>query len=159
MKVIRPPFTWNTLIHDFNAKTVKTHDVLAYREDRVKKLKKRYATKEEFADALKLDLQWQYWAQCEYEMILYTENDRVYLEPWVGDFKDGRVDITDNELLDWPAFAKQMLSERAWHDKENNRDYVKFDLFDQCVFRFEELVDFVWNYRHKYQRIKKEEKK
>lgn len=159
MKAIRLPFTWNTLIHDWNTKTVQPHDVLTYREDRIKKLKKIYITKEEFANALKLDFQWQYWAQCEYEMILYIEDERVYLEPWVGCFNDGRIDITDNKLLDWPVFAKKMLSKRAWHDKENNRDYVKFDIYDQLMFRFDELIDFVWNYRHKYQRIKKEEKK
>jgi hypothetical protein len=138
---------------------VKTHDVLAYREDRVKKLKKKHATKEKFAKALKLDLQWQYWAQCEYEMILYIENERVYLEPWTGTLKEGRVDITDNSTLDWPAFAKKLLNERAWHNKENHRDYVKFDIFDQIKFRFDELVDFVWNYNHKYQRIRKEDLK
>jgi hypothetical protein len=157
MKVVRPPFTWPTLIHDFNAKTVKTYDILAYREDHVKKLKKKYATKEEFADALKLDLQWQYWAQCEYEMILYIDNERVYLEPWCGTFKEGRIDITDASTLDWPAFAKKLLSECGWHDKENNRIYVKFDIYDQLMFRFDELIDFIWNYRHKYQRTKKEE--
>ena len=156
-KVIRPPFTWPTLIHDFNAKTVRTHDVLAYREDRVKKLKKKHATKEEFAKALKLDFQWQYWSQSEYEMILYIENERVYLEPLAGTFKEGKIDITEDTTLDWPAFAKKMISERGWYDANNNRTYVKFDIYDQLIFRFNELINFVWNYRHKYQRIKKEE--
>lgn len=155
-KVVRPAFTWPTLIHDFNANAVRTHDVLRYREAFIKKLKKKCITKEEFVKAFGTDLMRQYWSRCEYEMILYTENDRVYLEPWVGKFKEGRVDITDGPYLDWPAFAKKMLSEHAWHDKENNRDYVKFDIYDQLMFRFDELVDFVWNYRHKYQRIKKE---
>lgn len=155
-KVIRPPFTWPTLIHDFNAGAVRTHDVLRQREDFIKKLKKKHTAKEEFAKALKLDLQWQYWSQSEYEMIFYIENDKVYLEPWIGKFKDGRTDVTDNPYLDWPAFAKKMLSEHAWYDKENNRDYVKFDIYDQLMFRFDEIVDFTWNYRHKYQRIKKE---
>jgi hypothetical protein len=158
-KVIRLPFTWPTLIHDFNAKTVKTHDVLAYREDHIKKLKKKYTTKEEFADALKLELQWQYWSRAEYEMILYIADDRVYLEPWCGTFKEGKIDITDDTTLDWPAFAKKMISEHGWHDANNNRTYVKFDIYDQLMFRFDELMDFVWNYRHKYQRIKKEELK
>jgi len=158
MKVVRPPFTWSTLIHDFNTKTVKPYDVLAYREDRIKKLKKQHSTKEEFADALKLDFQWQYWSRSEYEMILYIENDRVYLEPWCGDFKDGRIDITDGDTLNWPVFAREML-EQAWTDKETGCKYVKFDVYDQLKFRFDELIDFVWNYRHKYQRIKKEELK
>jgi hypothetical protein len=43
-----------------------------------------------------------------------------------------------------------------WADKETGRQYVKFDVYDQLKFRFDELIDFVWNYRHKYQRIKKE---
>ena len=154
-KVVRSPFTWPTLIHDFNAKTVRTHDVLAYREDFVKKLKKKCMTKEEFADALDREFWWQYWSRSEYEMILYIENDRVYLEPCVGNFKEGRLDITDDTSLDWPAFANKML-EQAWTDKETGRKHVKIDIYDQLKFRFDELVYFVWNYRHKYQRIKKE---
>lgn len=156
-KVIRPPFTWPVLMHDFNADAVRTHDVLRQREVFIKKLKKKYTAKEEFAETLKRDFMRQYWSRAEYEMILYVEDDRVYLEPWVGEFKDGRVDITDNELFNWSAFAKKMLSERAWHNKENDRVYVKFDIYDQLMFRFDELIDFVWNYRHKYQRVKKED--
>ena len=100
---------------------------------------------------------WQYWSRSEYEMILYIENGRVYLEPWVGKFKDGRVDITDDTSLHWPVFANEMLK-HPWTDKETGRQYVKFDIYDQLKFRFDELIDFVWNYRHKYQRIKKEER-
>lgn len=157
-KVVRPPFSWPTLIHDFNAKTVRTYDVLAYREDRVKKLKKKCATKEEFVELFGRDLMHQYWSRAEYEMILYIENDRVFLEPWCGTFKEGRIDITDGDTLNWPVFARAML-EQAWTDKETGRKYVKFDIYDQLKFRFDEFIDFVWNYQHKYQRIKKEEKK
>ena len=155
-KEIRPPFSWKVFIHDFNANAVRTHDVLAYREDFIKKLKKKQPTKEEFAEALKRDFQWQYWSRSEYEMILYIEDGRVYLEPWVGKFKEGRVDITEGPYLDWPEFAKEMLENRAWTDKETSRKYVKFDIFDQLVYRFDEILDFCWNYRHKYWRIKKE---
>ena len=154
-KVIRPPFSWKVLLHDFNADTVRTYDVLAYKEDFIKKLKKKCGAKQEFIDALDQEFMWQYWSRSEYEMILYVENDRVYLEPWVGKLKDGRVDITDGPYLDWPAFAKKML-ENAWTNKETGRKYVKFDIYDQLKFRFDELIDFIWNYRHKYQRIKKE---
>ncbi len=155
-KAVRPPFTWKVLIHDCNASCVKPYDILAYREDFIKKLKKQYNTKAEFAAALERNFMWQYWSRSEYEMILYIEEGRVYLEPWCGRFKTDRIDITDGDTLDWPAFAEKMLSEYAWRDKENNRDYVKFDIYDQLMFRFEELVDFIWNYRHKYQRVKKE---
>ena len=154
-KILKSPFSWKVLIHDFNADAVKTHDVLKYREDKIKKLKKKQPTKEEFAEALKRDFQWQYWSRSEYEMILYVENDRVYLEPWCGEFKTGRIDITEGPYIDWPAFANKML-EQPWTDKETGRKYVKFDVYDQIQFRFDELIKFVWTYRHKYQRIKKE---
>ena len=155
-KEIRALFSYKTLLHDFNAEAIRSHDVLAGREDFIKKLKKKCTTKEELAEALDRDFMHQYWARCEYEMILYVENDRVYLEPWVGDFKDGRVDITDDTTLDWPAFAEQLL-ESPWTDKETGRKYVKFDVYAQIQFRFDELIDFVWNYRHKYERRKKNE--
>ena len=155
MKVVRPPFTWLTLIHDFNAGDIRFYDVLNQQEALIKKLKKKHTTKEEFARALRLNFKRQYRARCEYEMILYIENERVYLEPLVGTFKDGRIDITEDTVLDWPAFANKMLSEWPWQDKENNRTYVKFDVYNQLMFRFDELIDFVWNYKHKYQRVKK----
>lgn len=157
MKTIRPPFVWNVLLHDWNADDVRAYNVLSTRrEDYIKKLKKKCTTKEEFVELFDRDLMWQFWSQSEYEMILYVENNRVYFEPWCGTFKEGRIDITKDTTLDWPAFANKMLSEHGWHDANNNRTYVKFDVYDQLKFRFEELVDFVWNYRHKYQRIKKE---
>ena len=155
MKELKPPFSWVVCIHDFNADRVKPYDVLAHREDLIKKLKKKHTTIEDFIEAFDRDLRWQYWSRCEYEMILYVENDRVYLEPWVGKFKDGRVDITDDKTLDWKAFAEKMLKEQGWKDRENNRLYVKFDIYDQLKFRFDELIEFVWNYKHKYQRTKK----
>jgi hypothetical protein len=126
------------------------------REEYIKKFKKKCTTKEEFTKFLKMEFQWQYWSRSEYEMILYIEDDRVYLEPWCGTFKEGRIDITDGDTLNWPVFAKEMLKQ-AWIDKETGRKYVKFDVYDQLKFRFDELVDFVWNYKHKYQRIKKED--
>lgn len=156
MREVRPPFSWKVLIHDFNADAIRTYDVLKYREDLVKKLKKKCTSKEEFASTLSRDFRRQFWARCEYEMILYVENNRVYLEPWVGKFKDGRVDITDDTSLAWSSFAEEMLENRAWTNKETDRKYVKFDVFDQLMFRFDEILDFCWNYRHKYQRIKKE---
>lgn len=160
MKTVRLPFVWNVLLHDWNAHDVRVYNILSSgREDYIKKLKKNCATKEEFIELLDRDLMHQFWSRSEYEMILYIENDRVYLEPWCGTFKEGRIDITDNTTLDWPAFAKKMLGERGWCDANNNRTYVKFDIYNQLKFRFDELVDFIWNYRHKYQRIKKEELK
>lgn len=158
MKATRAPFSWQVLIHDFNTHTIIPYDILAHRELLIKKFKKLHSTKEAFAEALRKDFMYQYWSRCEYEMLLYIGNNRVYLMPWVGDLIGDKLDITDNTLLDWPTFAKHLLSNRGWHDKTNNRKYVKFDIYDQIMFRFDELVDFCWEYQHTYQRRKKEEK-
>lgn len=158
MKATRAPFSWQVFIHDFNTHTIIPYDILAHREPLIKKFKKLYSTKEAFAEALRKDFMYQYWSRCEYEMLLYVENNRVYLMPWVGKLIGDKLDVTGNTLLDWPAFAKYLLSNRGWLDKINNRIYVKFDIYDQIMFRFDELVDFCLEYRHKYQRRKKEEK-
>ena len=150
-KVIRPAFSWTVQLHDFNTDDVRLHDVLANRETLVKKLKKKCVTKEEFAEALNKDFMRQYWSRCEYEMILYIEDNRVYLEPWVGKFEEGRVDITEDTSLNWPVFAQKLL-EYSRTDKVTGRKYAKFDAYDQLKFRFDELIDFVWTYKHKYER-------
>ena len=148
------PFTWYVLNHDFNASTVKPYDILAYREFLVKKFKKQCETKEAFAEKLRRDLMHQYWSRCEYEILLYVENSRVLLMPWTGQFIDGVLDITDNHTLNWPAFASKLLKTRGWYDCASKRTYVKFDVYDQLMFRFNELVDFCWTYSHKYQRYR-----
>jgi hypothetical protein len=152
MKEIRPPFSWKALLFDVNSKQLEEYDVLKYREKLVKDLKKKCATKEEFVDKLNRDLMWQFWSRCEYEMILYVENGRVFVKPWagVGDPEKYAVDITDRTDLRWPAFAEKMLKESGWREGT-----VKIDVYDQLKFRFDELVDFCWNYQHKYQRTKK----
>lgn len=152
-KIVSLPFVWNVLLHNWNAGDIGVYNILSKtREDYIKKLKKKCASKEEFIQLFDRDLMHQFWGRSEYEMILYVEDDRVYLEPWCGTFKAGRIDITDDDVLDWPVFADKMLEQRAWTDKQNGRKYVKFDVYDQIKFRFDDLVDFVWNYRHKYSR-------
>ena len=153
-KSVRPPFSWKVLIHDWNSNTVRTYDVLTYIEAFIKKLKKQHATKEAFIDALDRHFMWRYWSKSEYELILYVEGNRVFIEPWVGEFKDGRIDITEDTTLDWPKFAEHMLKLRPWRDKETGLSYVKFDVYDQLKFRFNELTEFIWTYPHKYQRHK-----
>jgi hypothetical protein len=152
MKEIRPPFSWKTLLFDFNSNKLDEYDVLKYREKLVKELKKKYSDIMDFADALGKDLMHQYWSRCEYEMILYIENERVFVQPWIGrrDPIESRVDVTDYPNFDWPAFAKHMLKIKGYRDGT-----VKIDVYDQLKFYFDELVDFCWNYKHKYQRNKK----
>ena len=152
MKEVRQPFSWTACIFDINSDKLVSHDVLKYREKLVKDLKKKCTTKEEFVDKLFRDFMWQYWSRCEYEMILYIENSRVFIQPFISkNPEENRVDVTDFPGFDWLAFAEQMLINKA--SKEGK---VKIDVYDQLRFRFFELADFCWEYKHKYQRNKKE---
>ena len=151
MKEVRP-FSWTACIFDINSDKLVSLDVLKYREKLVKDLKKECTTKEEFVDKLFRDFMWQYWSRCEYEMILYIENSRVFVQPFISkNPEESRVDVTDFPGFDWPAFAEQMLI-----NKVSKEGKVKIDVYDQLRFRFFELADFCWEYKHKYQRNKKE---
>ena len=148
MKEARQPFSWKTYLFDCNSQKLEAYDVLKYREKFVKDLKKKCTDKAEFTDKLFSDFGWQYWSRCEYEMILYIKNDRVFVQPWAGirDPELHKVDITDYQGFDWLSFAKHVITEKGWRDGT-----VKIDVFDQLEFKKQEIVDFCWNYKHKYQ--------
>ena len=152
MKETRQPFSWITFLFDFNSKTVKAYDVLKYREKLIKKLKKECQTKEAFGERLFRDFQWQYWSRCEYEMILFIEDGQVYAEPWPGGPhpEEHRVNLTNRTDFNWYMFTTKMIEERGYKDET-----AKVDVYDQLKYREEEITDFCWNYRHKYQRAKK----
>lgn len=153
MKEISKPFSWKAYLFDVNSDKLVEHDVLKYREKLVKELKKKCSTKEEFIDKLMRDFMWQYWSRTEYEMLIYIENDRVFVQPWVGcrEPKDYRVDVTDYSNFDWTKFAELML-----YNKGYKTGIAKIDVYDQLRFKFDELADFCWEYKHKYQRRKKD---
>ncbi len=153
MRELRQPFSWKVLLFDINSYKLVEHDILKYREKLVKELKKKCITKEEFVDKLFRDFMWQYWSRCEYEMLIYIENERVFVQPWVGcrNPDEARVDVTNREDFDWQKFAEVMI-----YSKGRKDGIAKIDVYDQLRFRFDELADFVWGYKHKYQRTKKE---
>lgn len=153
MKTAKRPFSWKAYLFNINSNKLVEHDVLKYRENLVKDLKKKYTNKEEFIDKLFRDFMWQYWSRCEYEMAIYIENERVFVEPWVGCKNPElyRADVTGYSDFDWAKFAELMIQVKG-----NKDGIAKIDVYDQLRFRFNELADFCWEYKHKYQRNKKE---
>jgi hypothetical protein len=152
MKIVKRPFSWKAYLFDINSNKLVEHDVLKYRENFIKNLKKTCTTKEEFIDKLFRDFMWQYWSRCEYEMAIYIENERVFVEPWVGckNPELNKVDVTDYPDFDWHKFAELMIQVKG-----NKNSIAKIDVYDQLRFRFNELADFCWEHQHKYQRNKK----
>ena len=148
------PLSWKVKNYCINSNKIWDYDVLEYRESQIKALKKQCITKEEFARELRKELFWQYWGRCEYEVIIEVDdNNRIWLRPWVGcvDPESVKIDVTNDESFDWKSFAAKYIGERIY------QSYAKIDVWNQLEFMWNEFIDYVWNYRHKYQRTKKTE--
>lgn len=139
--------SWNVVYHDVNADQIKYYDILKYRQDFIKKLKKKCATKEEFAEQMRREMMWAFWSKAEWELIIeIDENNRVWLSPWVGSYKNERVDVTDREDFDWRGFASEHIGKQIY------KNSAKVDVFDQLQYRWGELIDYCWHNRMKYER-------
>ena len=143
-------FKWIVTNFDCNKQKIEKYDVLRYREEDIKKLKKKYPTKEEFEKELRIKCMSQYWSRAEYEVIIFIdENSRVYLKPWCGCRDDNyKIDVTDETDFDWIGFAEKHINPKYGQE-------AKIDVWDQLEYRWSEFVDYVWNYHHKWQRKKK----
>ncbi len=152
MKKEVKPFSWLVKNFNINKQAIEDCDVLKYREDDIKKMKKKCTTKEEFAELLRRECQYIFWSRCEYELIIeLTEDERVLLRPWVGcrDEEKATIDVTDDTSFDWIGFAKAYVNKRYGNK-------AKVDIYDQLTYgdNWTMFVDFVWNYHHKWQRRK-----
>lgn len=154
MKQEFKPMSWKVKHFDFNAQVIKDFDVLKYREEDIKKMKKKSATKEEFANTLKQECQRRFWSKCEYELIIeITEDNRIFLNPWAGcrEPEKVRIDVSDDSSFDWRGFAELHI------DKQRYKNKAKVDIFNQLMYVWDDFIDYCWNYRHKWQRRKKDD--
>lgn len=135
-----------------NNQQIENVDVLKYREDDIKKFKKKSVTKAEFAEMLRKEFMWRYWSKAEHELIVIkTEDRRILLAPWCGcrDPEKATIDVTDDySQLDWSAFADYHIGKQIFKNE------AKIDVYDQIMFgdRFDRLVDTLWTTRLKYER-------
>ena len=143
--------SWLVMYHDCNADKIKYYDILKYREADIKKLKKKCATKEEFAEQIDRELRWRYWAKSECELIIeIDDNGRVWLNPWVGSHtpEQARIDVSDRTDFDWCGFAAEHIGKQIYKNK------AKIDIYDQLTYKdqFEKLIDYLWYTRLRYER-------
>lgn len=139
---------------DFNCnkQLIENWDILHYREGDIKKLKKKCATRAEFAEKLRMEFMWRFWSKAEHELIISrTEDRRILLTPWCGcrHKEKATIDVTDDySQLDWGAFADYHINKQIFKNE------AKIDVYDQIMFgdRFEKLVDALWTTRFKYER-------
>ena len=137
---------------DHNAQLIENYNILRYREEEIKKLKKKCATRAEFAEKLRTEFMWRYWSKAEHELIISRiEDGRILLTPWCGCRDNGKatIDVTDDySQLDWSVFADHHIKKQIFKTE------AKVDVYDQIMFgdRFEKLVDTLWTTRFKYER-------
>lgn len=137
--------------YNCNADRIEDCDVLKYQKDFIKRLKKKCTNKEEFAQNLKSEFQYRFWAKCEWELIISkTEEGRIILSPWVGgrNSETSSLDVTDDESFDWVGFADKYIGKQIFLNK------AKIDVYDQIMYgdRFSNLVDELWYTRLPYER-------
>ena len=143
------PLSWLVTYHDCNADKIKYYDILKYRQDFIKQLKKKCATKEEFAEKLCGEFMWLFWSKAQWEMIIEIDDDgRVWLSPWVGSRNNEKIDVTDRTDFNWKDFANEHIGKQIYKNR------AKVDVFDQLTYsdQFEKLVDMCWYTQLKYER-------
>jgi hypothetical protein len=142
---------WNIKRFDINKQAIVDYNPLdcKYYEGWIKQQKKRCATKTEFAETLRSELQHRFWSRSEYELIIIREEDgSIWLSPWVGcsNPDEVKINVTDDTSFDWKGFAEEHI------DKQIYGNRAKIDVYDQLQWRWSELVDYIWHTRLKWER-------
>lgn len=141
--------TWTVKYHNCNSDKICDYDILKYETDFIRKLKKKAnGDKEYFAKELRSHMQYHYWSKCEWEIIISKNNDVVILSPWISRNPEAVSISVDNSTFDWTGFADEHIYPGKYE--------AKIDVFDQIVYRWDEFVDYCWNTRLKYERVKKQ---
>ena len=141
-------FSWLVMHYNFNTNKIEPYDVLKYRVDWMKKLKKMSKDINEFSYLLGREMMWRYWSRAEHELILEKCNHELWLKPWCGchNPEEVKIDVSNDEF--WQEFAKQYDN---WWDNE-----AKIDIYDQLKFKWSEFVDYCWNTHLPYERRRKD---
>ena len=137
--------------YNCNANKIEDYDVLKRRESEIKRLKKKCATKDEFAELLRREFMWRFWSKAEWELIIIkTAEGRVILSSWCGSRNPDSeaIDVTDDPAFDWSGFADEHIKKQIF------KDHAKIDIYDQIMYgdRFNKLVDELWHTRLPYER-------
>lgn len=151
MKKEVKPFSWLVKNFNINKQAIEDYDVLKYREGDIKKFKKKYKTKEEFEKALRVEIMYHFWSRAEYELVIkQTEGGHILLLPWCGcrDEEKATIDVTYDTSFDWKGFAAEHIGKQIYNNE------AKIDIYNQLMWQWDNFVDYVWNYHHKWQRRK-----
>ena len=127
---------WNVFNEDFNSREIGVYNIFNHCRfaESVKKLLKEKITKEEFAEKLRRELSYNFWAKCEYEVVITSwppyidkkELDRLNAEYEEYNTKWGRYPYKINVC---PDVGK------------------KIDIYSQVMLNFNVFCDYVWSHK------------
>lgn len=115
---------WFVYYENVNQRMITTHNIFnhwGFREDLQKALKKvhvmedRPEERKEFLETVKRSLMYWYWSKCEWEIILTS------WPPDKKNFKDEKIDVYDQILINWYVFSDYIWSHRRELKRELNK--------------------------------------
>lgn len=125
---------WNVYYHNFNKKKIEIYNIFDHYSfaKEVEKSLKKIKNKDEFAEDLRKNLFYYFWAKSEWEVVITS---------WAPHIKMSELD--------------RLNTERKKHIKEWDREpyslYVnpdvneKIDVYQQVMNNFDVFLDYVWN--------------
>lgn len=126
--------SWNVFFEDFNSKQIVNRDIFkgGKLEEFCVNLKKSTLTKQQFAEELRKELMYHYWARSEYEIVLtswppYIKTEDVY--ELVRDIQEQKeqYNTTPVRVCVNPTVAR------------------KVDIYEQIQMNWDVFVDYVYN--------------
>lgn len=122
---------WNALYYNVNGEEIEPYNVV--KKKFLFELKQKYPTFDKFEKALKSEMKYRYWSRCEWELVIYKDNEGVCIKPWVGN-KDVKVKISGKEdFYNWLC--------DTYHTVDGE---IRFDIYDQLLFEWNEFVNYCW---------------
>ena len=137
---------WNVYIYSINRNKIEPYNIFnhwSFVKD-IKKHIKKYKYKDELSEKIKYELLYYFWSKCEWELIIeITEDNRIFLNPWVGcrNPEEVRIDVTDDASFDWRSFAEYHISKQIYNNE------AKIDVFNQIMFNYDSFIDYCWEHK------------
>ena len=93
---------FNVIYYDFNTKRFEPYDIIPYLAEQYKKAKSKPKTLSEFKEFIKSNSMYQWWARCEYE---------VLLSPWPPSKKEAsyKMDIHEQVMMNIDVIANLLM--------------------------------------------------
>ena len=93
---------FNVCVFDSNSKEFIYYDVIPYLKEAYKKEKLKLKTFDEFKEFVEKESKYQFWARCEYEIILVD---------WPCQRVDKKIDVYDQIMMNIDLVTKVLMDE------------------------------------------------